>query len=108
MGSFSIAIVHQVTLVVDDFNHLLSDGRDDRLKGWRDRHIFTLANVQVNYRADESCASLHGAQTSVSDLKGQDLGTRGHAIALRFLWEVTRSNACNMCSMGTFSKQQAI
>lgn len=30
---FPIAIVNQVTLVVDDFNHLLSDKRDDKLKG---------------------------------------------------------------------------
>lgn len=73
-----------------------------QIKGRQERHIFTLEKVQVKYRADKSCARLHGAQTSVSDLKGQDLGTGGHAIALRLLWEVTCSDACNMCSMGTF------
>lgn len=72
------------------------------IKRRQDRDDFTLQKFQVKYRADESCARLHGAQTSVSDLKGQNLGAGGHAIALRVLWEVTRSDACNMCPMGTF------
>lgn len=59
------------------------------------------------YRADEPCACFHGAEAGVSNLQGQDLGTGGNAIALRFLREVTCCNTCHMCPMSTFKRTQA-
>lgn len=105
VGGLPIAIVNQVTLVIDDFDHLWERPQIRETAG-QVPFFSALENVRVKYRADESRARLHGAQTSVSDLKGQDLGTGGHAVALGLLWEVTRSDACNVCPVGAFSKQK--
>lgn len=60
------------------------------------------------YRSDEPCSCFHGAEASVPDLQSQDLGTRGHTVALRFFWKVTGCNACHMCSMSSFKNQTII